>query len=116
MLYTAYLKYWFLFYTPKLIHGDPPTFLTLNTGIVFFFYYLCQLGWPLRFFPRIGRSNGADGHCTFSSMNLCYICSALFLALKLVQVGVINICQTLVCVKFRQSHKYSILKFPKFEV
>ena len=54
MLYTAHLKYWFLFCTPKLIHGDPPTFL--NTGIVLLllFYYLCQLGWLSRIFQELG--------------------------------------------------------------
>ena len=67
-------------------------------------------------FPRIGRSDGADGHCAFSSIYLCYIHSALFLALKLVQVEVLNVCQTLVCVKFRISHKYGILVLPKFKV
>ena len=69
-----------------------------------------------KLFPRIGSSSGADGCCAFSSMNLSYIHSTLVLALKLVLVGVINICQTLVCMTFRLSHKYGILKLPKFEV
>ena len=87
----------------------------LNTGIVLLLLFV-STGMALMHFPRIGRSNGTDGHCTFSSMNLSYIHSALFLALKLVQVGVINVCQTLVCMKFRLSHKYGILKLPKFKV
>ena len=116
MLYTAYLKYLYLISHTKVNTWGPSDVLDFKHWYCIIFLLFVSPGMAFTHFPRIWRSNGTDEHCTFSSMNLCYIHSALFLALKLMQVGVLNVCQTLVCVKFRISHKYGILQLPKFKV